>query len=75
MRNSILQNNLFLDNMIIVPVKGIQETDKDNMKELFGQSPYFVEFESTRKMAEEIYLLVTTTKTRYIKHTENPTIS
>ena len=45
------------------------------MKELFGQSPYFVEFESTRKMAEEMYLLVTTTKTRYIKHTENSKIS
>ena len=52
MGNIILQHNLFLKNMAIAPRKGIQEINKDNMNQIFIQSPYFTGFEPTRKIAE-----------------------
>ena len=59
MRNIILQHNLFLQNMAIVPIINISKNEKDNVKKLFESSLYFSGFEQTRKEAEGIYLLIT----------------
>ena len=59
MRNIILQHNLFLQNMAIVPIVDIYHTEKDNVKKLFESSLYFSGFEPTRKESEGMYLLVT----------------
>ena len=42
--------------MDIILIKGIKETDKVNMKQLFSQSLYFTRFKPTRKMAEGRWL-------------------
>lgn len=52
MRSKILQLNIFINNMDIILIKGIKETDKVNMNQLFSQSLYFTRFKPTRKMAE-----------------------
>ena len=59
MRNIILQHNLFLQNMAIVPIVNISKEEKENVKELFESSLYFSGFEPTRKEAEGMYLLIT----------------
>ena len=59
MRNIILQHNLFLQSMAIVPIINISNIEKDNVKKLFESSLYFSGFEPTRKEAEGMYLLIT----------------
>ena len=59
MRNIILQHNLFLQNMAIVPIVNISNAEKEQVKKLFESSLYFSGFEPTRKIAEGMYLLVT----------------
>ena len=59
MRNIILQHNLFLQNMAIVPIINISNIKKDKVKKLFKSSLYFSGFEPIRKEAEGIYLLIT----------------
>ena len=59
MRNIIIQHNLFLQNMAIVPIINISNDEKDNVKKLFESSLYFSGFEPTRKASKGIYLLVT----------------
>ena len=59
MRNIILHHNLFLQNMVIVPIINISNIEKDKVKKLFESSLYFSEFEPTRKEAEGMYLLIT----------------
>ena len=49
MRNIILQHNIFLQNMAIVPIVNISNNEKDNVKKLFESSLYFSGFEPTRK--------------------------
>ena len=59
MRNIILQHNIFLQNMVIVPIVNISNTEKENVKKLFESSLYFSGFDPTRKESEGVYLLVT----------------
>ena len=59
MRNIILQHNIFLQNIAIVPIVNISNTEKENVKKLFKSSLYFSGFEPTRKESEGKYLLVT----------------
>ena len=59
MRNIILQHNLFLQNMAIVPIINISTDEKEQVKKLFESSLYFSGFEPTRKSSEGMYLLVT----------------
>ena len=59
MRNIILQHNIFLQNMAIVPIVNISNNEKENVKKLFESSLYFSGFEPTRKESEGMYLLVT----------------
>ena len=61
MRNIILQHNIFLQNMAIVPIVNIYNNEKENIKKLFKSSLYFSGFEPTRKESEEMHLLVTNT--------------
>ena len=48
-RNIILQHNIFLQNMAIVPIVNISNNEKDNVKKLFESSLYLSVFEPTRK--------------------------
>ena len=59
MRNIILQRNIFLQNIVIVPIVNIYNIEKDNVKKLFESSVYFSRFEPTRTESEGMYLLVT----------------
>ena len=59
MKNIILQHNMFLQNMAIVPIININDNDKDEIKKLFNTSLYFSGFEATRKASEGMYLLIT----------------
>ena len=59
MRNIILQHNIFLQNMAIVPIVNISNNEKENVKKLFESSLYFLGFEPTRKESEGMYLFVT----------------
>ena len=59
MKNIILQHNMFLKNMAIVPIINIKDNDKDNIRKLFESSLYFSGFEATRKASEGMYLLIT----------------
>ena len=59
MRNIILQHNIFIQHMAIVPIVNISNTEKENEKKLFESSLYFSGFEPTRKESEGMYLLVT----------------
>ena len=59
MRNIILQHNMFLQNMAIVPIINIKENEKDQIMQLFDSSLYFSGFEGTRKASEGMYLLLT----------------
>ena len=58
-RNIILQHNIFIQNMAIVPIVNISNTEKENVKKLFESLLYFSGFEPTRKESEGMYLLVT----------------
>ena len=58
MRNVILQHNIFLQNMAIVPIVNIAKNEKDNVKKLFKSSSYLSRFEPTKKASEGMYLLV-----------------
>ena len=49
MRNIILQHNIFLQDMAIVPMVNISNNEKDNERKLFESSLYFSRFEPTRK--------------------------
>ena len=59
MRNIILQHNIFLQNMAIVPIVNISNNEKVNVNKLFESSLYFSGFEPTKKASEGMYLLVT----------------
>ena len=59
MHNIILQHNIFLQNMAIVPIVNVSNTEKENIKKLFESSLYFSGFEPTIKESEGMYLLVT----------------
>ena len=59
MRNIILQHNLFLQNMAIVPIITLTKDEKENVKELFESSLYLSELEPTKKLSEGMYLLIT----------------
>ena len=59
MRNIILQHNIFLQNIAIVPIVNISNNEKENVKKLFESSLYFSGIEPTRKEYKGIYLLVT----------------
>ena len=59
MKNIILQHNIFLQNMTIVPIINIKDNDKEHIKKLFESSLYFPGFEATRKISEGMYLLIT----------------
>ena len=41
MHNIILQYNIFLQNMAIVPIVNISNKEKENVKKLFESSLYF----------------------------------
>ena len=53
MRNIILQHNLFLQNMAIVPIITLTKDEKENVKELFESSLYLSGLEPTRKYLKE----------------------
>ena len=60
MRNIILQHNIFLQNMAIVPIVNISNNEEEEIvKKLYESSLYFSGFEPTRKESEIMYLLVT----------------
>ena len=59
MKHIILQHNIFLQNMAIVPIINIKDTDKELIKKLFESSLYFLGFEATREASEGMYLLIT----------------
>ena len=59
MENINLQHNTFLQNMAIVPIININNSDKESVKKLFESSLYFSEFDPTRKAFEGMYLLIT----------------
>ena len=47
--------------MVIVPITGLEEKDKQEVDAMLRRSLYFIEMEPTRKSSEECrYLLVTT---------------
>ena len=59
MRNIIIQHNILLQNMAIVPIVNISNNEKYNVKKLVDSSLYISGFEPTRKESERMYLLVT----------------
>ena len=59
MRNIIIQHNILLQIMAMVPIVNISNIEKDNVKKLFDSSLYISGFEPTRKESERMYLLVT----------------
>ena len=59
MKNIILQHNMFLQNMSIVPIINIKDNEREKIKKLFESSLYFSSFEATRNNSERIYLLIT----------------
>ena len=56
--NIILQHNIFLHIMAIVPIVNISIKEKENMKKLFESSLYFSGLGPTRKESEGMFLLV-----------------
>ena len=61
LREIILQQNIFLEEMAIVPITGLEEKDKQEVDAMLSRSLYFMGMEPTRKSREEgRYLLVTT---------------
>ena len=65
MKSIILQHNMFLQNMAIVPIINIKDNDKEKIKKLFESSLYFSGFEAARKASEGIYLLITNNSVIY----------
>ena len=59
MKNTILQHNMVLQNMVIVPIININKNDKEQVKELFESLLHFSGYEPIRKESEGIYLLIT----------------
>ena len=59
MKCIILQHNMFLQNMMTVPIINIKYNDEEQIKNLFESSLYFLGFEATRKASESMYLLIT----------------
>ena len=49
MKNTILQHNMFLQNIAIVPIININKNEKEKVKKWFELSLYFLKFEPTRK--------------------------
>ena len=61
LRKIILQQNMFLSEIAIVPMTGLQETDKQEVDAMLSRSLYFMGMDPTRTSSEEgRYLLVTT---------------
>ena len=61
MHEIIIQQNLFLNEVKIVPVFGIMEHNKQQISNILGKSLYFTGMELIRKTKTEgKYLLVTT---------------
>ena len=56
MKNIILQHNIFLQNMVIVPIININEKHKEQVKKILESSSYFSRFEATRKVSEGMYV-------------------
>ena len=66
MHEIIIQQNLFLNEVKIVPVFGIMEHDKQQVSDILGKSLYFTGMELIRKTKTEgKYLLVTTKRRLY----------
>ena len=64
-RQIILRQNIFLDEMDIIPINGILQKDELQVMDSFKQSTNFTAMESTRKSSESKWILVTTTKHLY----------
>ena len=58
MKNIILQHNMFLQKMVIVPIINIKDSEKEQIKKLFESSLCFSGFEATKKASEGMYLLI-----------------
>ena len=59
MRNIILQHNLFLKNITIVPIVNIQDKDAEKVNKIIDNSLYFSVWKRTRQATKGKYLLIT----------------
>ena len=60
MKHIIMQQNKFIEEIVIVIIQGIDHEKEDEVKDLFGKSLSFTGMEITRKFKEGRYLLITT---------------
>ena len=62
----IIKYNIFLTEVVVVPIFGVQKEEEDKLYEIFSNALYFSGLEPTRKTQEEgNYQLLTTTANKY----------
>ena len=64
LREIIFQQNIFLNEMAIVPITGLEKKVKQEVDAILSSSLYFMGMEPTRKSREEGRYLVVTTKAK-----------
>ena len=64
LREIMFQQNIFLNEMAIVLITGLEEKDKQEANAMLSRSLYFMGMEPTRKSREEGRYLVVTTKAK-----------
>ena len=62
MRNIIIKNNEFLNNMVIVLIFGVNSKEDEKVYDILSKMACFTGMEKTQKQEEGKYLLINTVK-------------